>query len=166
MTLMIQQGAYFSGGTPGTSVDTTPYAPGLIGSVVEINVGTPANPVYNRYKYVKAGGSVTTLTPVGPKAAGTEGDNTVYGDCLSAECIGVATATATTGQFFWVQVRGVLAGVVANGAIADGDQVMKRTTNADVITYTAAVTAHIIGYALGAAAGGIVTMWIRNQDSL
>jgi hypothetical protein len=159
---------HLSGGTPALSVDTIPFAPGALGQVLTLNVGTDKNPVFAKYKYMKAGGNITALTPVGPKAHATEGDNTVYADCVSGECIGVATATATTGQYLWVQTRGPLAAVVSSGAIADNAIVCKNVSAAaNVITNPAAYDplAKAIGVALGAAAGNIVTIWLQGTDT-
>lgn len=61
MTANLEQVVYLSGGTIGASVDTTPYAKGLLGRVLTLNVGTDLAPAWRKYRYVKASGAIATV---------------------------------------------------------------------------------------------------------
>lgn len=105
-----QQGVYFSGGTPETSVDTTPYAPGLLGAEVRLNVGTQSAPVWRTYRYVKASGAVAV------QGCGLEWvDSASIGNTVKVSTVhnapalyfagwNAATSAVATGSYFWMVV--------------------------------------------------------------
>lgn len=105
---IVEQGVYFSGGTPENSVDVTPYAPGLLGKEVTLNVGTVPAPIYRTYKYVKAGGAISVM------GCGLEwSSNTTIGNTVIVSTVhnaparlfagwNPATSAIASGSYFWM----------------------------------------------------------------
>lgn len=104
-----------------------------------------------------AGGTITTKTPVSITSTGTVIATATDGVAV----IGVALNSATSGQVVNVCMKGLVAGMSAGSAMANGTQVIRSATTAGYLTSSATpVVGTVVGFALGASASNLVTVWV------
>lgn len=76
--------------------------------------------------------------------------------------LGIALQAASDGQPVPVCVRGLVKAVNAQGAISDNGPVSRSGTTAGYVAAEAGTTpGEIIGFAIGAAAGGLVNLYVQ-----
>lgn len=93
--------------------------------------------------------------------SGTGSTGATAGITAQIKAIGIADGAAAVGRSCRVVTYGPVDLVPADGAIADGAVVKASTTTAgSVITGGVTAAGEVLGFALGAAAGGFVTVFV------
>lgn len=116
-----QPGAYFSTGNPATSIETTPYAPGLLGQEVTVRsdarataATTPPTGRYKTWKYVQGDSSMSVAPFLGAVLwwfnrilyqVTTSPTATGRGNVAGVSQLPAGTAFPA-GSYFWMQVGG------------------------------------------------------------
>jgi len=84
------------------------------------------------------------------------------GAAAAGTSLGVTIDAVAAGQYAKVVVLGPIDNVPADGSIAAGSPVIASTTTAgSVIAKAAPTTGEGLGFAIAAASGGVVTIWVN-----
>lgn len=84
------------------------------------------------------------------------------GAAAAGTSLGVTIDAVAAGQYAKVVVLGPIDNVPADGSIAAGSPVIASTTTAgSVIAKAAPTTGEGLGFAIAAASGGLVTIWVN-----
>lgn len=115
--------------------------------------------LWNQPVEMQASAAVAAATVV---AIGTNGQvATAATNGTAALCVGVSQDAIASGNVGNVIIQGVATGVTADGAIAAGALLKRSATTAGAVAATASPAAgEVIGFAIAASAGGVVTVWV------
>jgi len=86
------------------------------------------------------------------------------GAAAAGTTLGVTVDAIKSGRVGKVVTRGIVDSVPATGSIAAGSPVIADTTTAgNVLAKAAPAVGEVIGWAIAAASGGVVTIWVQRE---
>jgi len=176
-----QPGAYFSTGDPTTSIETTPYAPGMLGSSVTVKseraipaAGLPAGRI-RTWQYVQGDSSMAVAPFLGAVMWWSNKTNYLVTTDLTVmgrgNVAGVCQVPAGTpfpaGSFFWIQRQGpglvkLVNGEASTPTATNALQVIPSATSgkADTMAAGTAATYPVLGVTMAAKNAGDQTVLV------